>query len=265
MSAHVVAFDKGIEGTAFRCEHCTLTYSPPMPMPLAKYIEQAKGFGLMHRGCEKPVKPSPQLRLPHHDYEVDPSGLLTNTEYLNGGLRVTDMRMGPYGPELPPATPAPEDGPPEHDKPELTTYSEFETGHYAKFAQMYPAPKTQHALGHLLWKVLSEEQAKAFKKGTLGTWHPSSADFQDIAHWARVFQARAEGAASAQRGEPGEGGITIPLLPPMPVALQQALGIVPKGAPKRVPPKKAANVPKGGAQPKARKAKAATAPNGSSA
>jgi len=63
MSAHVVAFDKGIEGTAFRCEHCTLTYSPPMPMPLAKYVEQAKGFSLMHRGCEKPVKPSKQVEL----------------------------------------------------------------------------------------------------------------------------------------------------------------------------------------------------------
>jgi hypothetical protein len=256
MSAHVVAFDKGIEGTAFRCEHCTLTYSPPMPMPLAKYVEQAKGFGLMHRGCEKPVAPSPQLRLPHHDYEVDPSGLLTDTEYLNGGLRVTEMRMGPYGPELPPGIPAPGYGPPEHDQPELTTYAEYETGHYAKFAQTYPAARDFTDLMVALGQALTLEQLKSLSAKHMVKLHPSSAEFQDIAHWARVFLARAEGAASAQRGEPGEGGITIPLLPPMPLPLQQALGIVPK---------KTAKAPKGGAQPKARKAKVAPAPNGSSA
>jgi len=124
--------------------------------------------------------------------------------------------------------------PTEGGEPEqLTTYAEFETGHYAAFAQMYPAPKTQHGLGHLLYEVLSTEQAKAFKKGALGTWHPSSAEFQDIAHWARVEKARADSMSSAQRGEPGEGGITIPLPPPMPLKLQQALGSTPKRAKKK--------------------------------
>jgi len=120
-----------------------------------------------------------------------------------------------------------------HDKAELTTYAEYETGHYAQFAQMYPAARTFPDLLVSLASVLTGEQLKSLKGKGLHRLDPSSPGFQMIAHWARVEKARADSMASAQRGEPGEGGITIPLPPPMPLKLQQALGSTPKRAKKK--------------------------------
>lgn len=68
---HIVIVLAGVEGNAMRCENCTLQYLPPFPMPIEQYVEQAKGFALMHRRCVKPEKPSRQLELPSHRYAID--------------------------------------------------------------------------------------------------------------------------------------------------------------------------------------------------
>jgi hypothetical protein len=163
------------------------------------------------------------------------SGTVFEARQREFSLEYTDPGPSAHARENGHAEAEPEDDtdPPEHDKPELTTYAEYETRHYQKFAQRYPAARDFTDLMVALGQALTLEQLKSLSAKAMVKLHPSSAEFQDIAHWARVSNARADTMASAQRGEPGEGGITIPLLPPMPEALMQALGMVPKRAPKR--------------------------------
>ena len=218
MISHVVVDAR--DSLCFRCLHCGGRHLPLLlPMPCEVYASACRGFALMHKHCPKPAAPSKQVELFDalvKSEQENPNGF-GRPAGVDAHGRVDPVTFGIIG----------------HDKPELTTYAEYETGHYAGFAQAYPAARNLADLVLALSSVITLEQLKSLSAKQLCRWSPASAEFQDIAHWARVTKARADAMASAQRGEPGEGGITIPLLPPMPLELQRALGSATKRATKK--------------------------------
>lgn len=246
----IICIAFGVEGAAMRCEHCTLQYVPAFPMPLEKYAEQAKGFALMHRRCEKPAEPSRQMTLPHHAYAVDApvtdgtGGRFPDITYVDEGDMETEDEccartvreemaaelVAGHGPlqalgiDGMSDAADPETDPPGHDGPELTTYAEFETGHYAGFAQAYPAPKTRPELTGLLSTLFApSEWGTADIVAKVKRWDPATATFQHVAHWARTRHARQDAQDRVQRGDTARSGVTIPVAA-MPAAIAKALG-----------------------------------------
>jgi hypothetical protein len=261
MISHVVVDAR--DSLCFRCLHCGGRHLPLLlPMPCEVYASACRGFALMHKHCPKPAAPSKQVELfdalvkseqdnpngfgrpGHATYvagvdthgRVDPVtfgiiGVNDEPDPLNRTIDVGNGERKSIGAIVDEIFPDEADA--ERDKPELTTYAEYETGHYAGFAQAYPAARTFPDLLVALARVLTVEQLQSLKGKGLAKLLPFKPEFQDIAHWARVAKAREDAMASAQRGEPGEGGITIPLLPPMPLELQRAMFSVTKTAKKK--------------------------------
>jgi hypothetical protein len=94
----------------------------------------------------------------------------------------------------------------------------------------YPIPRTTAALRNAFEHALTPEQMTALDEKRVESWHPDSGIFHAVSRWARVMWARADAPGRAPRA-----GLCIPIPPPLPEALKQALGL-----PNKMPRKKAA-------------------------
>lgn len=180
---HVQVVLSGVEGTAMRCNHCTLQYFAPLPMPIDVYVEQAKGFALMHRRCVPAPVPSPQLQLPHHAYGID------------GASDESDPETDPPAPRV---------------------------DHYQMFDMNYPKANTYDTLVPALREALTQAEFALLDLDVVHGWHPSSGQFDAVAHWARV-----ENAHKSHAHRKPTPGITLPARLPMPGPLAQALAGTP--------------------------------------
>lgn len=212
---HVIVCHAGAEGTAFRCEHCTLQYTPPFPMPLEQYVEQGKGFALMHRRCEKPPEPTRQMTLPHHQYAIDAS---TDEQAPEIDPPVHPDQLRPYL----------DDEAPEHDKPELLDSDDA-------FGKFFGHAKDHEQLLADLACVLQNKGGAPSKEALLeAIGAVGSTCFDEAAHWTRMQ------LATMNRSEYPEFEPYLPMRPqPMPRALQAAFK-VPKAKKTPAPRKKAA-------------------------
>lgn len=140
------------------CDHCGSTQTLA-PMPVACLVDVVRGFLLMHRRCEKPVEPSPQLPLPGTEAAPRSYSEPADTDSWGGIDANTDE-------------PDPETDPPGPDP----------------FAVAYPMARDHEKLRADLAVVLQGVLVPTREQ--LGRHHPSTGVFDAIAHWTRLELAR---------------------------------------------------------------------------
>jgi hypothetical protein len=202
-ASHVIAIHAGAEGAAFRCEHCTLQYTPPFPMPLDQYVEQGKGFALMHRRCEKPAEPTRQMTLPHRAYAIDGPALPGRASDTLRELRLDDGD----GIDGSADEPAREIDPPDDD--------------WTRFVKRWPAARDAVQLRTDLSVVLQGINVPTLEQ--LEEWHPDQGKFDSAAHWTRLELAHMNAAENPD--------LVLPPRQPMPEKLAELVnGNAPKKA-----------------------------------
>jgi hypothetical protein len=196
-----------------------------------------KGFELMHKHCQKAVPPSPQLPLPRTD-----APMAIGTPQLCGECgarhRIGENTLCPgWRPERSPYAEFPDhrpmagiDGSSDEPDPETDPPSP-EVERYRMFDMNYPKPDTTLWLMNYLEEVLSPDDRRDLDWQIVQSWHPSSGQFDAVAHWARV-----ENAHKTAGGRPPTPGMTIPASFPKPKPLFEALSKQPKA---KMPRKKA--------------------------
>jgi hypothetical protein len=61
MTPHITLDPNGTG--ALYCQHCAELYPPSLPCTVERWIDQCRGFVLMHKHCPKPLEPSKQVQL----------------------------------------------------------------------------------------------------------------------------------------------------------------------------------------------------------
>lgn len=174
-----------MDGKDFHCLHCDERHSPSWPMPLDVFVDKGRGFMVMHRNCVKKPEPSRQVDLPNAD-------AIMGQGVIDGS---TDE-------------PAPEIDPPGTDL----------------FAKMYPMAADHATLRNDLHRVLSPEHYAKLPHGTVEAWPPRSAQFDEVANWARIGKCHLDHQARAQRGEASIPGLYIRSWMSMPHCLEAIVG-----------------------------------------
>jgi hypothetical protein len=200
MTPHITLDPNGTG--ALYCQHCAELYPPSLPCTVERWIDQCRGFVLMHKHCPKPLEPSKQVELFDELAKKDvPRAMCGECGCIHRPGENTlcpGWRPGPFIPD-PPAgidgmsdAPDPETDPPERDAdgaplppPPYAHLARDEELH-AKFLQHYPWPKDSFQLRADLAIVLQRiEGAELPSAATVNGWHPDTIQFQKAAGWVR--------------------------------------------------------------------------------
>jgi hypothetical protein len=244
MTPHITLDPNGTG--ALYCQHCAELYPPALPCTVERWIDQCRGFVLMHKHCPKPQEPSKQVELfdelakkerevpiicARCDQPVTAGDALTHLDRCMGKPAGIDGMSDAPDPETdPPGLPgawiryaaddptAPEDETAADDAPlPPPAYSHLapDEATRLKFLQHYPWPKDSFQLRADLAIVLQRiEGAELPSAATVNGWHPDTLMFQKAAGWVR------DELADMNRGEHPEFDPFLPLeRQPMPKEL----------------------------------------------
>ncbi len=212
MTPHITLDPNGTG--ALYCQHCAELYPPSLPCTVERWIDQCRGFVLMHKHCPKPLEPSKQAELFDE--------LAKREDPAVPWIPYDPPRMHFIGIDGNSDAPDPETDPPSRDLFGLGNGEAANgVGYYDRFAKMYPMAANVIELRALLQVVLTSEQFQTALSWTLP--NPGTLVFDEAAHWARIEKAH---RYSAERGLAGAiPGLTIPAAVAMPKALADVLGV----------------------------------------
>lgn len=206
---------------AFECNHCGGQHVPVLPMPIDQFVSMGKGFVLMHKHCQKPEGPSKQVPM------FGPNGQTTQrygAAMLAGLTREAQASVAlDNDPDCGTRVCEGIDGNSDEPDPETDPPNP-----YRMFDANYPKATTHHHLRDALYEALKPAEYALLGPDTIESWHPSSGQFEAVAHWARV-----ENAHTSHANRKPTPGITIPARHSMPHALALALAGSVEKKPKR--------------------------------
>lgn len=210
MTPHITLDPNGTG--ALYCQHCAELYPPSLPCTVERWIDQCRGFVLMHKHCPKPLEPSKQVELFDELAKREPERHIFTTRHGD------EIDLGIDGNS---DAPDPETDPPERDAdgaplpPPAYSHLVPDEATRLKFLRHYPWPKDSFQLRADLAIVLQRiEGAELPSAATVNGWHPDTLMFQKSAGWVR------DELADMNRGEHPEFDPFLPLeRQPMPKEL----------------------------------------------
>jgi hypothetical protein len=237
MTPHITLDPNGTG--ALYCQHCAELYPPSLPCTVERWIDQCRGFVLMHKHCPKPQEPSKQVEL--FD-ELARAEEQRKTAYVDPvAFGIDGMSDAPDPETDPPGNPlqgvrasdwlrelAEDDAEGEVTAdgeplpPPAYSHLADRVDHYAKFHDLYPMPTTLDGLLDACSYGLDGEQFARLREASAGL-QPGSVDFAPIANWARREHAHYDSEARVKRGAGPIAGLTIPVQLEMPPALRRLI------------------------------------------
>ncbi len=244
MTPHITLDPNGTG--ALYCQHCAELYPPSLPCTVERWIDQCRGFVLMHKHCPKPLESSKQVELFDEltKREAGERKLRDNVGHFECATchRITGNEWDhlthaciakPAGIDGMSDAPDPETDPPERDADgnplppppyaHLAGPVDPYADPYAKFHELYPMPDTLDGLLNACTYGLDGEQFVRLREASAGL-QPGSVDFAPIANWARREHAHYDSEARVKHGAGPIAGLTIPVQLEMPPALRRLIG-----------------------------------------